>query len=117
MNILVAVDGSNYSYEAVQAVKFFHRADTLTLLHVIDVPRPAYRMMMPEVAGELYRTIEQRMKEDGQRLLERGASLLPPGVGPITKRLEVGSSAEVIVTEAEKKKVDLILMGSRGVGP
>lgn len=117
MNILLAVDGSDNSYEAVRALKYFRRADTLTLLHVLDVPRPAYPMMMPEVADELYRAVEKGMKEDGQRLLDRVASLLPANAGPVTKRLIVGSPAEVIVTQAEQGKVDLILMGTRGLGP
>lgn len=117
MNTLLAVDGSDNSYEAVRALKYFRRADELTLLHVLDVPRPAYPLMMPEVADELYRAVEKGMKEDGQRLLDRIESLLPAGVGPVTKRLEVGSPAEVIVREAEQRKVDLILMGARGVGP
>lgn len=117
MNTLLAVDGSDNAYEAVRALKYFSRADTLTLLHVLDVPRPAYPMMVPEVAEELYRTVEKGMREDGQRLLERVASLLPAGAGPVDKRLGVGSPAEVIVKEADQGKVDLILMGSRGVGP
>jgi nucleotide-binding universal stress UspA family protein len=44
-------------------------------------------------------------------------SLLPLHAGPSTKRLELGSPAEVIVTAAEQDKVDLIVMGARGVGP
>jgi nucleotide-binding universal stress UspA family protein len=117
MNTLLAADGSDNSYEAVRALKYFRRAETLTLLHVMDVPRPAYPMMIPEVAEELYRAVEKGMKEDGQRLLDRIESLVPASSGPVTKRLEVGSPAEVIVREAEQGKVDLILMGSRGMGP
>jgi len=117
MNTLLAVDGSDNSYEAVRALKFFRRAEALTLLHVLDVPRPAYPMMTPQVTEELYRAVENGMKEDGQRLLDHIESLLPAGVGPVTKRLEIGSPAKVIVREAEQKKADLILMGSRGVGP
>lgn len=112
MNTLLAADGSDNSYEAVRALKYFRRAETLTLLHVMDVPRPAYPMMIPEVAEELYRAVEKGMKEDGQRLLDRIESLVPASSGPVTKRLEVGSPAEVIVREAEQGKVDLILMGS-----
>lgn len=117
MNTLLAVDGSDNSYEAVRALKYFRRADKLTLLHVVNVPRPAYPMMMPEVADELYATVEKSMKEDGQRLLDRIESLLPADAGPVTKQLEVGSPSEVIVTQAEHGKADLILMGARGMGP
>ncbi len=117
MKILLAVDGSDNSYEAVHALKYFAKAEQLTLLHALNVPRPAYPMMVPEVAGELYRSLEQSMREDGERLLDRTQSLLPPHAGPTTKLLQLGSPAEVIVTTTESKKVDLIIMGARGLGP
>lgn len=117
MNTLLAVDGSDNSYEAVHALKYFARAEQLTLLHALDVPRPAYPMMVPEVAEELYTSLEQSMREDGERLLDRIQSLLPLHAGPATKLLQLGSPAEVIVTTAEAKKVDLIMMGARGLGP
>jgi nucleotide-binding universal stress UspA family protein len=117
MNLLVAVDGSDHSYEAVRALKHLRRADELTLLHVVDIPRPAYPVMNPEIAVELYDQLERSMKDDGDLLLTRVHSLLPPNSGPVTKRLEVGSPAEVIVTTAESLHADLILMGARGLGP
>jgi len=117
MNTLLAVDGSDNSYEAVHALKYFARAEQLTLLHTLDVPKPAYPMMMPEVADELYRALEQSMREDGERLLDRIQSLLPMHVGPLTKHLRIGSPAEVIVAMAEEQKADLIVMGARGLGP
>jgi nucleotide-binding universal stress UspA family protein len=117
MKTLLAVDGSDHSYEAVRALKYLSRADQLILLHALNVPRPAYPMMVPEVSDELYRALERSMREDGERLLDRVQSLLPPHAGPSTKRLELGSPAEVIVTMAEDDKIDLIVMGARGVGP
>jgi len=117
MKTLLAVDGSDQSYEAVRALKYLSRADQLILLHALNVPRPAYPMMMPEVSEELYRALERSMREDGERLLDRVQSLLPLHAGPSAKRLELGSPAEVIVTTVEHDKIDLIVMGARGVGP
>jgi nucleotide-binding universal stress UspA family protein len=117
MKTLLAVDGSDNSYEAVHALKYFARAEQLTLLHALDVPRPAYPMMLPEVAEELYKSLEQGMREDGERLLDRVQSLLPMHAGPSTKHLRIGSPAEVIVSTAEEQKADLIVMGARGLGP
>ena len=117
MNTLLAVDGSDNSYEAVRTLKYLTRADQLILLHTLNVPRPAYPMMMPEVADELYKALERSMREEGERLLDRVQSLLPPHAGPSTKRLELGSPSEVIVTMAEHDKIDLIVMGARGLGP
>jgi len=117
MKTLLAVDGSDNSYEAVHALKYLARAEQLTLLHALNVPRPAYPMMGPEVAEELYKSLEQSMREDGERLLARVQSLLPLHAGPSTKHLRIGSPAEVIVSMAEEQNADLIVMGARGLGP
>jgi nucleotide-binding universal stress UspA family protein len=93
------------------------RAEQLTLLHALNVPRPAYPMMLPEVAEELYKTQERSMREDGERLLNRVQSLLPLHTGPTTRIFMFGSPAEVIVSMAEEQKADLIVMGARGLGP
>jgi nucleotide-binding universal stress UspA family protein len=117
MKTLLAVDGSDNSYEAVHALKYFSRAEQLTLLHALNVPRPAYPMLLPELAAEQYKAFEQIMREDGERLLGRIQSLLPMHAGPSTKHLRIGSPAQVIVSMAEEQKADLIVMGARGLGP
>ena len=117
MKTLLAVDGSDNSYEAVHAMKYFARAEQLTLLHALDAPRPAYPMMPPEVVGEHTTTLEQSVREDGERLLDRVQSLLPMHAGPSTKQLRIGSPVEVIVSIAQEQKADLIVMGARGLGP
>jgi len=117
MKLLLAIDGSDQSYEAVRALKYLARAEELHILHILDVPSPAYPMMVPEVAQELYTTIERTMREDGARLLDRIVSLLPMDSGPVTKHLEIGSPADRIVEYAEQHQIDLILVGARGLGP
>jgi nucleotide-binding universal stress UspA family protein len=74
-------------------------------------------MMLPKVAEEHYTALEQSMREDGERLLDRVQSLLPMHAGSSTKHLRIGSPAEVIVSMAEEQKTDLIVMGARGLGP
>jgi nucleotide-binding universal stress UspA family protein len=117
MKLLLAVDGSDNSYEAVRALKHLARAEALHLLHVLDVPHPAYPFMMPEVAQEMYQTVERNMRDDGVRLLDRIVSLLPLDTGPVTKHLVVGPPADQIVGLAEQLNIGLILLGSRGLGP
>jgi nucleotide-binding universal stress UspA family protein len=117
MNILLAIDGSDQSYEAVRALKYVARAESLHILHVLDVPTPAYPMMVPEVAHELYTTIERTMREDGTRLLDRIVSILPMDCGPVVKHMEIGSPADRIVEYAEQHQIGLILVGARGLGP
>jgi nucleotide-binding universal stress UspA family protein len=117
MKILLAIDGSDHSYEAVRSLKYLARAEELHVLHVLDVPAPAYPKMMPEVAQELHDTVERNMREDGTRLLNHIVSLLPMDVGPVTKHLAVGSPTDQIVALANQHKAGLILLGTRGLGP
>lgn len=117
MKTLLAIDGSDQSYEAVRALKYLTQSEELHLLHILDVPTPAYPMMVPEVSQELYATIERTMREDGARLLDRIVSLLPMDCGPVTKHMEVGSPADRIVEYAEQHGIGLILVGARGLGP
>jgi len=117
MKTVLAVDGSDNSYEAVHVMKYMAQAEQLTLLHALNVPRPAYPMSLTDAAEELYKTLEQSMREDGERLLNRVQSLLPLHAGPTKKHLQIGSPAEVIVSVAEELKADLIVMGARGLGP
>jgi nucleotide-binding universal stress UspA family protein len=117
MNTLVAVDGSDNAYEAIRALAYIAQAEQLILLHALDVPRPAYPMILPEVAEDMYKMQEQHMREEGERLLDRVQSLLPMHAGISMKHLQIGSPAEVIVSVAEEQKTDLIVMGARGLGP
>jgi nucleotide-binding universal stress UspA family protein len=116
MKTLLAVDGSANANEAVRLLSSLS-IDRLTLLHVLNVPKPAYPMMVPEVSHELYHEIEQHMRIDGERLLDRTVSLLPLHTGPLAKLLRVGSPAEVILATAEEEESELIVMGARGLGP
>lgn len=117
MRYLLAIDGSEQSFEAARALAHLSSPERLILLHALDVPKPAYPMMMPEVAQDLYRIVERDMREEGERLLSRAESILPEGIGPVKTKLEVGTPAEVIVSAAEREGIDLIVMGARGLSP
>jgi nucleotide-binding universal stress UspA family protein len=115
MKILLAVDGSDYSYEAARALAHLQRAEKVTLLHAMDVPTPMYPTVVPEVAREVYETVERGMREEGERLLNRMTSLLPLNTGPVSKRLEVGKPRNLILAAAVQERADLIVMGARGI--
>ena len=117
MRILLAIDGSEQSYEAARALTHLAAPERLIVLHALDVPKPAYPMMVPEAAQDLYRIVEGDMREEGERLLSRAGSVLPQGVGPVESRLEIGTPAEVIVSSAERERIDLVVMGARGLSP
>src|SRR5690242_6224777 len=100
MRTLLAVDGSDNANEAVRLLQYLS-TDHVIVLHAVNVPRPAYPMMVPEVAAELYHDLERSMCADAERLLHRTVSLLPYHTGPVTEVIQVGSPAEVILSTAE----------------
>jgi nucleotide-binding universal stress UspA family protein len=117
VRILLAIDGSNHSSEAARALEHLARAEELIVLYVLDVPMAAYPTMVPEAARDLYGQVERQMREEGERVLSRLSSILPRSAGSVSKRIETGSPAALILNTAEKERVDLIVVGRRGVGP
>ena len=117
MRIVLAVDGSDQSYYAARALEHLKQADKITTLHALDVPYPAFPMVMPEVAGEIYTVTEKRLREEGEKVLKFVASILPPKTAEVSSRLESGRPAEMVLAVAEEEKADMIVLGSRGLGP
>lgn len=116
MRVVLAVDGSDQSFEAVRAVGCLAKAEQLIILHAVDLPQLTYPALGPQVATDLSMTVEQAMKEEGERYLDRAASLLPPHHGPVVKRLEIGDPAAMILNVAEETGAHLIVLGARGLG-
>jgi nucleotide-binding universal stress UspA family protein len=118
MRILVAVDGSDESFHAVRALEHLARAESVIVMNALDVPRLAYPMGgEPVVADDFSLSIQQAMQDDSERLLDRTVSLLPMNTGPVSKQIGTGTPAEAILAAADKEKADLIVLGSRGLGP
>ncbi len=116
MRVLLAVDGSEHSNRATEAVRNLASITSLTVLHVIDLPRLTYPMIGPEIAKDLAMTVEQAMRAEGQQVMTRTMSHLSYHASPVNKRLEEGIPAEMICSVAQEIQADLILMGARGVG-
>jgi nucleotide-binding universal stress UspA family protein len=116
MRTLLAIDGSDHSYDAVRALSHMTRSDAVILLHVLDVPAPAYPLMVPELARDLYTSQERAMREEGARVLQMATSLLPLEAERLSKVIEVGEPLDVILSIAKQERIDLIVVGARGVG-
>ena len=48
--------------------------------------------------------------------MQVATSLLPLNAGPVSKFIEVGKTVDVILSIAEQERIDLIVVGARGVG-
>ena len=68
------------------------------------------------VAKDLSMAVEKAMREEGEHVIDQAVSLLPLHPGSVTKRLETGKPAEVILTMAEEQGTDLVVLGARGIG-
>ena len=114
--IVIPVDGSRYADEAVRSLQAFAPPNRIVLLHCFSIPQLAYPGMGMRVGREFSEAAEQELRKEGTRILNTAASLLPAVCGEVSKRLEVGDTASVILSTAQKESADLILMGSRGLG-
>ena len=116
MKILIAVDGSSQSRDLAQVIQAFSPGHEIVLLHAIYVPPLAYPGTGMTIGQEFLKRAEEAMREEGERIVEEWSSQVSPYVGKMKTRIETGPAAEVIVDLAAEQKVDLLLIGSRGLG-
>ena len=116
MRVLLAVDGSEHSNHAAEAIRALASVKSLTVLHVLDLPRLTYPMLGPEIAKDLAMTVEQAMRTEGEQVLKRTMSHLSYHAAPVNKRLEEGPPAEMILSVAKEVQADLVIIGARGIG-
>jgi nucleotide-binding universal stress UspA family protein len=86
------------------------------LLHSISIPQLAYPGTGMSIGRDFSEAAEQALRQEGSRILEKAASLLPRECGQVSQHLEIGAPAPVILSMAQNQSVDLIIMGSRGLG-
>jgi len=117
-HILIASDGSEYALKAARVAAEISKkfAAEVTLLSVFDPP--VGQMALVDVAIPVLDPIEiSRYADEVQDTVEKntGQVLEEAGVH-YTARRETGHPVDVIVSVAARSHVDLIVMGSRGLG-
>jgi nucleotide-binding universal stress UspA family protein len=115
MRVLLAVDGSNPSLEAARALAHLSPLQEVVLVHAIE-PASLYFVSGPEVVLGDTKLLQSELEARGREVLERAAALVPRTAGAVSQRLETGSSADAILEVAERERVDLIVIGGRGLG-
>ena len=114
--ILIPVDGSSQAEEAVRSVQTLTTPERVVLLHTITIPQLAYPGTGMSVGHDFSKSAEKALREEGSRILGKAASLLPTECGEVSRFLEIGNPASVILSMVHNQSVDLIIMGSRGLG-
>lgn len=107
--VLIPIDGSDQSEEALEhAIREYPDAE-LIVLHVIDVVSGLY------VDGYLdYRETRENQEKRAEALLSDTADLAKSHGRDVTTETVVGQPATSIVEAAEDMDADLIVIGSHG---
>ena len=115
MKILIAVDGSKPSLDAVQSLVLhagWYRDKPRVELVTVHLPVPKLPGMGAAVGkGQ----IEQYYKEEGETRLAAAKKMLDSAGIPYEAQVLVGPIAESIVKHAKAKRCDLIYIGTRGM--
>ena len=115
MKILIAVDGSKPSLDAVQTLidhaDWFRDAPKVELV-TVHLPVPKLPGMGAAVGkGQ----IQKYYEEEGQAKLAAARRKLDAAGVPYEARVLIGPVAESIVKHAKDKRCDLIYIGTRGM--
>ena len=115
MRILVAVDGSKPSLDAVECLirhADWYREKPEVELVTVHLPVPKLpRMGMAVGKGQ----IEKYYREEGEARLAAAKKRLERARIPCQARVLVGQVAESIVAHAREKRCELIYIGTRGM--
>ena len=119
MKILLAVDGSASSDEAIAEIVRRPWPEQTQVKLLTAVETPVMVGMEPWAAGPMYVHDVQAVSSAANAVLEDSLTKLKAAAGSrlkITGEVIPGSPQQVIVEEAERWGADLIVMGSRGLG-
>ena len=121
-NILVPVDGSTSAHKAVDLACDLrsHYAAELTFLHVLEdagSPRiPRELRQYAELEHVWITEMDVRRSASEEILQNAGARAREDGQERISTQTEVGDPASMILAYAKDHDIDLIVLGSRGLG-
>lgn len=117
--VLLPADGSENGLRALEhAVELVKLSGgTLIICHVANIISVISGFdQIPNGAGYVSEQMASELEQDGKAILEKLVQMVPADV-PVRTVFEVGSPGPTLAAVAEKNDVDLIVMGSRGLGP
>ncbi len=109
--ILIPIDGSATAGRTLEKVVSLKERfpKQLTLLHVVDIDKLAYRMI-PDFQIDM---VKENAGKAGQQVLEERAKFLEDAGFTIEKRLEYGSPRQTICKVANEEEFQLMVIGRR----
>ena len=112
--LLLPLDGSTPSYNAVKHVISLLRdgcSAHVHVLHVLPIVVPMDELQLTD-----YALIEKAQKKQAKRILDTACKLLDEAGVEYTRHTETGPVSQTIAEHARKRHCDQIIMGTRGMG-
>lgn len=117
MRVLLALDGSSSSDAACQLVRSLTWPEG-SVIDVIGIVEPTVEVVAPlfasEVTGESF---DHQASLELEQVLDRALGLLASPTLIVRRTILVGRPGTLIVDTAEHLRVELVVVGSRGLGP
>jgi nucleotide-binding universal stress UspA family protein len=112
LRVLVPVDGSESS---IRAVQFVLKTAPLYVepaeLHLLNVQHP-----LPGTIRGVHEQVERHHRDEGAKALAAARSALDASGVKYVYHISVGEPADAIARFAKEKKIEQIVMGTRGLG-
>ena len=118
-NIIVPTDGSVNSKRALEhaVVIASSLGAMITLVYVANIVSVISNFdQIPNASGYVTEQVALDMEEEGKGILDEFAKAIPQNI-EVKSVFEVGSPGPAVLSVAKKYNADLIVMGSRGLGP
>ena len=114
VKLLLPVDGSPSAARAINLVAAYRGPDSRVAPVVLNVQSPPV-MLWPEATLDAP-ALERALLEAGREVTQAAARRLPEPQARPEQAVRLGLPASTILREAETRKSDLIVMGTRGHG-
>lgn len=110
--ILVPLDGSEQSHDALKYALEEFQSDDITVLHVIDPIEAGYtaQATVPGYSEEWY----EQAEEESEALFEEAQGIADEYDVELDTATEVGRPSRTIVNYSEENDYDHVIMGSHG---
>jgi nucleotide-binding universal stress UspA family protein len=117
MKVLCAIDGSRHSRWALELLPRLCRASdsSLLLVHAVDVRWFRVSKGLGTQARDAMRHALELAELGGRKLLESAKLKVTAEWGRVESKLLLGRPTEVIARAAARQRMDLIVIGSRGL--
>ena len=109
--ILVPLDGSKYSFDALSKAIYLARQceGTITGLYVVA--------FYPRNLGDLIGPIKARLYDDARKIMDKAKVICAQNGIVFKGKISYGDAKSEIIDFAKNSKFDIIVIGSRGLTP